>query len=94
MKLHDFLSLLNPGMWIRNDPTDRAWDAWINASLDKGHLPIPGDNYCFTLNGKKIWNANWPYAWGSSYLGHGLPSRMTALRLRNALVELAIASVL
>ena len=84
----------NPGFLLRNHLTDPVVDGWINYCLDNGHTPRDFGYYTFMLGGRTIWDANWPYAWGSFYPADGgLPSRRTVLRLRKAVIEAKIEAM-
>lgn len=85
---------LSPFVWARIDPVDPVVDEWINYCLDNGHIPRDFDYLTFTLGGKTMWDANWPYGWGSFYPNSdGLPSRRTVLRLRKASIEAKVEAM-
>lgn len=87
--IRDIIRILTtPSCWIRNYPTDRALSKWINYSLNRGYSPEYLSRYNCSLNGKVLWIANYPYAYGHLDNGHsGMPDRTTVFRLKKALDE-------
>lgn len=73
--------------WIRNNATDKKWDAMILSELE---TPVfkEVDKYLINLNGKDIWVANkfydgvkfWPKP-----ISKGMPTRRTVFKFYDAL---------
>ena len=79
---------VRPALWIRNYRTSRSLTEFVNSKLDEGELPVITSDCTMTIGGVMVWRANWPCAYGQVW-GNGLefsllPSRMAALRLREA----------
>jgi hypothetical protein len=55
---------LVPGYQIQCYPTSLAWDAELNRCLDAGPLIFEDDKRAM-IGGKRIWIADWPYAYGA-----------------------------
>jgi hypothetical protein len=85
--------IFNPKWWILNYSFDKSWDKELNELLDKQfklkngdseHL-VPPFRYTAILGNRKIWIANFPFAYGLTYesgIMPGRPSRYTIYRLR------------
>lgn len=103
--MKNFLSYLNPVLWMRNEGTDLVWDKALNKLLDEFHL-VPSSlhrDFVHLLGDNLIWTGNYPYAYGSFYglapfnfiVGSEmLPKRSTVLRLKRAVDKLEKYNVL
>lgn len=81
MKLKSLKFIFKPRFWIRNFYTNETLSWFINDSLDKG-LKIKFKSTCTCeLNGKILWVANYPYAFGTIEGVEGMPDRLTVERL-------------
>jgi len=89
--MKDFLRVLfTPSIWFRINGVSKGLDRWMVEALDN---PVFSEvsRYTCKLNGKRIWIANYPYAFGSLDSAAGLlPRRGTALALRRALMPYAL----
>ena len=81
-----------PRYWLQNYVTSLAWDRQLNDLLDKHQPVLDFTGYVCTLGEIDVWVSNWPYAYGSRWLGivgdhptKALPTVKTRLRLREAI---------
>lgn len=94
MTIKTFLRILfTPECWVRNNLTSPKVTKFINDSLDAGHLPVSSGLYTHELNGKTIWTANYPYAYGRICIDGSvlkttkLPDRATVFRLHDVIEQ-------
>lgn len=90
--------LLKPNWWFRNNGTNSAWDMTLTDILRSGQFDFEDyDNYNFTLIDKKnnrryrIWNENYPYAWGT--FKNLYASRSTSIWLKDEVDKWLIEQV-
>jgi hypothetical protein len=83
--------LTTPACWMRNYPTSKVVDKWINKQIDGGLFIIRNDNYIAIIDTEDVWIGNYPYAYGwLKRFGGLLPSRSTVFRLHDELTRLGV----
>ena len=80
--------LFDPRFWGRDAPVSREYGEHLERAL--GQHPIRRiDAYTVMLGDVKLWVKDWPCNYGAVHpfrIGHVLPPRRTALRLRGAVL--------
>lgn len=74
--------ILNPVWWMRNHLTNRDWDRALRRAINGNPVVSNMNEYTVLINGVEVWISNYPYAYGSPRHTKALPSRRTALLLR------------
>ncbi len=85
MEINEIISIvIRPHFWNRNYKISAQYDKWLRDALRKPEITELKRHTC-VLNGKDIWIANYPYAFGNLRWINLLPSRYAALMLRKEL---------
>lgn len=81
---------------LRLNDTDSVWDQALQEAMANNVKPQPAGQFTVIFGDLEVWVENWPYCYGHPYnydyaragnKRYPLPSRSTALKLRNYLSE-------
>jgi hypothetical protein len=78
---------IRPSFWLQNEPTCPFLDEWIRDHINSGTLIERYSEHYVIIDKRKVWVANYPYAYGSVSGQNALPRGMTRKLLRDCIAK-------